>query len=337
MLALNLFSLFALPTGWRGRFRLREGPSGGVRRSARSSNAPQDHLGSIRLLTDEKGSVTERTTWGAWGERLEGGRKSRFGYTRHQTERESGLRYSVHRYLDPRNGRWTRRDPLGDVDGSNFYRCVANRPTSAFDPLGLALIEPTDQSVRRMVDLIENGGSQTGRALMKIVRSSSCEGFFLNIQRSTNALALRGGTTVSTVDGPYRLVAREVAKEPPGAFGYIFGRTPGSFVASSPRTVISVGIFEGTHRMWPILPVRHRNASRSRAAGISSFAAAQLNSYDRLLVGQHVSSSNLEKAMSVTLVNEMVHFIQHATGIGLDDMDSFVQAGRYAQEMGFAH
>jgi len=41
--------------------------------------------------------------------------------------------------------------------------------------------------------------------------------------------------------------------------------------------------------------------------------------------------------MSVTLVNEMVHFIQHATGIGLDDMDSFVQAGRYAQEMGFAH
>ena len=32
-----------------------------------------DHLGSIRVLTDEDGGVTERTSWGPWGERFEGG------------------------------------------------------------------------------------------------------------------------------------------------------------------------------------------------------------------------------------------------------------------------
>ena len=61
------------------------------------------------------------------------------GYTGHQTERESGLRYSVHRYLDPRNGRWLRRDPAGGVDGANLYRYVNNRPLSGVDSMGLRL------------------------------------------------------------------------------------------------------------------------------------------------------------------------------------------------------
>jgi len=95
------------------------------------------------VLTDEDGGVTERTTWGPWGERIEGGERSRFGYTGHQTERESGLRYSVHRYLDSRNGRWTRRDPLGGVDGANLYRYVRNRSISHVDPMGLAGLDLT--------------------------------------------------------------------------------------------------------------------------------------------------------------------------------------------------
>ena len=57
-------------------------------------------------------------------------------YTGHQTERESGLRYSVHRYLDPRNGRWTQRDPAGDVDGSNLYRYATGNPVVFIDRTG---------------------------------------------------------------------------------------------------------------------------------------------------------------------------------------------------------
>jgi len=137
MLALNLFSLFALPVAHRGWFGLRDNSSGAGEGRPRSSNDPQDHLGSIRLLTDEKGSVTERMTWGPWGERLEGGERSRFGYTGHQREAASGLHYSVHRYLDPRNGRWTRRDPLGNADGENRYWYADNDPVRYMDLLGL--------------------------------------------------------------------------------------------------------------------------------------------------------------------------------------------------------
>ena len=134
---LVIFSLLACPTVSWGIPVIPGDPASGVFESARSSNAPQDHLGSIRVLTDEDGGVTERTTWGPWGERLEGGELSRVGYTGHSLDRESGLHYAVHRYLDPRNVRWTRRDPLGEVDGTNVYGYVRNRPTRFADPTGL--------------------------------------------------------------------------------------------------------------------------------------------------------------------------------------------------------
>ena len=98
------------------------------------------------MLTDEDGGVTERTTWGPWGERFEGGERSRVGYTGHQTERESGLHYSAHRYLDPRNGRWARRDPLGDVDGQNRYLYSKNNPMMWIDTLGLAVTAVFDRT-----------------------------------------------------------------------------------------------------------------------------------------------------------------------------------------------
>jgi len=137
MLALTVSSLTAFPSGFRDFLRSREPALEGEWFEAKSLNAPQDHLGSVRVLTDEDGGVTERTSWGPWGERLEGGERSRFGYTGHQREESSGLHYSVHRFLDPRNGRWTRRDPLGDVDGHNRYRYSGNRPIVAVDITGL--------------------------------------------------------------------------------------------------------------------------------------------------------------------------------------------------------
>src|SRR5207244_1389844 len=99
--------------------------------------AHPDSLGSVRLLTGTKGEVRERTDWGAWGERLIGGKLSRIGYTGHQLERASGFHYSVHRYLDSRIGRWTQRDPIGFKGGRNQYAYVFNNATTLTDPLGL--------------------------------------------------------------------------------------------------------------------------------------------------------------------------------------------------------
>ena len=119
-----------------------------------AGHALADHLGSIRLLTDENGGVTERTTWGPWGTRLEGGKRSRVGYTGHSLDRESGLHYSVHRYLDSRNGRWLRRDPAGGVDGANLYRYVRNRAVSTFDPTGFKAIPGTHGSLMASWDTV---------------------------------------------------------------------------------------------------------------------------------------------------------------------------------------
>jgi len=52
---------------------------------------------------------------------------------------KGGELYSAaYRHLRPGLGRWTSRDPAGDVDGPNLYRYAMNRPTVAVDPTGLA-------------------------------------------------------------------------------------------------------------------------------------------------------------------------------------------------------
>jgi len=46
----------------------------------------------------------------------------------------------VHRYLDPRQGRWSQRDPLGGFDGINRYRYARNTPLSLIDRDGRLVI-----------------------------------------------------------------------------------------------------------------------------------------------------------------------------------------------------
>lgn len=97
-----------------------------------------DFLGSTSLVTNHKGKVLDRLQAGPWGEPLEGNySRVRFGYTGHQFEARAGHWGAMHRNLDPRVGRWTQRDPLGDIDGANRYSYARRRPLSATDPLGL--------------------------------------------------------------------------------------------------------------------------------------------------------------------------------------------------------
>lgn len=99
-----------------------------------------DHLGSTTLVTGGHGRRVARLSYGPWGEPLGAGHdRVRFGYTGHARERRTGNWYSVHRFLDPRAGRWTQRDPIGDVDGQNRYSYVRNSPLGAVDSTGLAL------------------------------------------------------------------------------------------------------------------------------------------------------------------------------------------------------
>lgn len=51
---------------------------------------------------------------------------------------ETDLLYYGHRFFNPKIGRWTSRDPIGEFDGNNLYEFAGNNPVIAIDVLGLA-------------------------------------------------------------------------------------------------------------------------------------------------------------------------------------------------------
>jgi RHS repeat-associated protein len=58
--------------------------------------------------------------------------------TGHQFEARTGHWGAMHRYLDPRAGRWLSRDPIGFAGGLNLYAYVGNNPINRRDPRGLS-------------------------------------------------------------------------------------------------------------------------------------------------------------------------------------------------------
>lgn len=53
-----------------------------------------------------------------------------------QWDKETGLYYNRHRYLDPEQGRYITQDPIGLIGGWNLYTYPLN-PITDIDPLGL--------------------------------------------------------------------------------------------------------------------------------------------------------------------------------------------------------
>ncbi len=67
-----------------------------------------------------------------------GGGGNRKGYAGYEGDfSRDGFWHVRHRVLDTELGRWTRRDPLGYVDGVNMYTYVHSRPHVIYDPFGL--------------------------------------------------------------------------------------------------------------------------------------------------------------------------------------------------------
>ncbi|MBL1218680.1 MAG: hypothetical protein D8M59_14445 [Planctomycetes bacterium] len=62
---------------------------------------------------------------------------NRKGYAGYEWDGVVSLYHVRHRVLHPVLGRWTRRDPLGFVDGMNVYEYVGGDAVDLLDPLGL--------------------------------------------------------------------------------------------------------------------------------------------------------------------------------------------------------
>ncbi len=103
-----------------------------------------DGLGSTRLLTDEAGAVTDRTTFEAFGEidaaASQQTSDNAFLYTGEQLDPNSGFYYLRARYMNPVSGRFTQQDSFAGFDTDpmsiNKYIYGNQDPARVTDPSG---------------------------------------------------------------------------------------------------------------------------------------------------------------------------------------------------------
>jgi RHS repeat-associated protein len=108
----------------------------------------RDHLGSVREVVKQDGTLQARYDYDAYGKRTAifqdvaylGG--CDFGYTGHITlpalaTGQSELLLTLYRAYDPQLGRWLSPDPGGEWDGLNLYGYVGGDSINSIDPTGL--------------------------------------------------------------------------------------------------------------------------------------------------------------------------------------------------------
>ena len=116
----------------------------GTRRIARITGSSEDyyladHLGSTRSLVDGSGTVTATYDYRPYGKVLvtSGTDATRFRFTGHERDDESGLDYMLARSYAYDIGRFLRPDPIQDeYPGLSPYAYVANNPLKFVDPDG---------------------------------------------------------------------------------------------------------------------------------------------------------------------------------------------------------
>lgn len=100
----------------------------------------RDHLGSVRELIDDVGSVRARFDYDPYGsrDRISGDLESDFGYTGLFHDPTTTLCFATYRTYDGALGRWLSRDPLPNVEkrDTNLYVYVGNNPINLIDPEG---------------------------------------------------------------------------------------------------------------------------------------------------------------------------------------------------------
>jgi len=91
-----------------------------------------DNVGSTSAITDKDGKVVEEQVNLPFGEPVSGDEK--YGFTGKERD-ETGLHYSIARYLDSSTGRFWNPDPI--KDGVNWFVYVNNNPLRYVDPDGM--------------------------------------------------------------------------------------------------------------------------------------------------------------------------------------------------------
>ncbi|MCA9124295.1 MAG: hypothetical protein KDB11_29165, partial [Planctomycetales bacterium] len=104
-----------------------------------------DHLGSVRDLVDNSGTVANHLKYDGFGNVISQSNPeaaTRYQFTGREFDDETDLHFYRARYYDAETGRFIGEDPIGFIGGDyNLFEYVRNRPVSSSDPSGLILEE----------------------------------------------------------------------------------------------------------------------------------------------------------------------------------------------------
>ena len=102
-----------------------------------------DHLGTIRDLVDNSGTVVNHLTYDSFGNvvaETNPAINTRYMFTGREFDQETGLHYYRARYYNSSTGRFLSEDPIGfEAEDFNTYRYVLNAPVIYTDPEGLII------------------------------------------------------------------------------------------------------------------------------------------------------------------------------------------------------
>jgi RHS repeat-associated protein len=125
--------------------------------------AASDHLGTVRELLDENGTLVEHREYDSFGAidaafdevgaaKPQNSLLTEVAYTGHWYDRNLDAYITPSRVYDPHTGRFLSEDPAGfAADGPNLYRYAKNDPVNFRDPSGRPSAEklaPAAQLVR---------------------------------------------------------------------------------------------------------------------------------------------------------------------------------------------
>ncbi len=111
-----------------------------------------DANGNVRSIVDAQGNSVIQYNYNGFGE-LDGAtlHENRFQFSTKFYNKETELYYYGYRYYDPSDGRWLKRDPIGEHGGLNLYTMVRNNAVRYLDALGLELILQEDLGTRNQI------------------------------------------------------------------------------------------------------------------------------------------------------------------------------------------
>jgi RHS repeat-associated protein len=133
-----------------------------------------DHLGSVRDVIGNNGTVKDSIAYDAYGNitsETNAANRGLYAWTGRELDVETGLQYNRARYYDAATGRWISQDPLGfDAGDSNLYRYVNNNPANASDPSGNLETPGFYRDYAAYLAAVEaerlRGSSQAGRVII---------------------------------------------------------------------------------------------------------------------------------------------------------------------------